>query len=603
MPSLSRLAIIVMISLSAVLALAQDSVDPYVDAPKSRAEDGGFILGDPAAGVKLIEFSDFLCGSCQNYEPIISGFIRDYVMTGQAQFEYRIFPVIDPVLSVQSASLVECADTLRPGSFWLAHDLMFDMAIQEGFTAESADQFAASLDLDADALAGCAANAGQHIQDAAYGFGLGVTGTPSLFVQYGDSEPTPIALPLAEHYPAIVNAIRPESTEPMSIELGNYAGLQTYRRADGGFVLGDPDAPLTIVAFEDFLCPHCQQYTATVKRFIDEQVRAGKASFEFRFYPLVNPQYSTSFVKAAECVAVQDLRLFWDAHDLLFEFAGSGSLTDLPAKLANLLGLDADALNACLDRSIQFLADTQLGQSAGAAGTPAVRARDSQGTLDVIYTGQQPLDRGGPPLEVLTALAEGAAGVTIGAPERSLLNDGFLRDSGLISGEPCAPPCWQNITPGLTDMSAALESVSALEGLNIVQVVDTGFAFQASASEPCCQIASTDAGLVETILLQLAPETELGEVLDVYGDPTYVTGQPFSDKEAVMMLYYPERFMLLYAVVPGVDGQLTESSPIVSVIYATEALLANAFDATPFDHWKGYLTYSEYMDGEFDHQP
>ena len=603
MQNLSRLVLILIISLSSVFALAQDSVDPYVDVPKSRAVDGGFILGDPAASVKLIEFSDFLCGSCQNYEPIISGFIQDYVMTGQAQFEYRIFPVIDPILSVQSASLVECADTLRPGSFWLAHDLMFDMTIKEGFTADSVEQFAAALELDAAALTGCAANAGQHVVDAAYGFGLGVTGTPALFVQYGNSAPTPIALPLAEHYPAIVNAIRPESTEPVSIELGNYAGLQTYRRADGGFVLGDPDAPLTIVAFEDFLCPHCQQYTATVKQFIDEQVRAGKANFEFRFYPLVNPQYSTTFVKVAECVAAQDLRLFWDAHDLLFEFAGSGNLTDVPAKLANLLELDADALSACLDRAMQFLVDTRLGQTVSVTGTPAVRARKNQGDLDVIYTGQQPHDRGGLPLEMLTALAEGANGVSIGAPERSLLNDGFLRDSGLLNGEPCAPPCWQNITPGETDMAAALDSVSALENLNIAQAVDTGFVFQAGNGEPCCQVASTDAGIVESILLQFAPETELGEVLALYGEPKYVTGQPFSDKEAVIMLYYPERFMLLYVAVPGVEGQLAESSPVVSAIYATEELLSEAFGAAPFDHWKGYLTYSEYMDGEFDYQP
>ena len=160
-----------------------------------------FVLGDPESGIKLIEFSDFLCSSCQNYEPIIRGFIWDYVMTGQAQLEYRIFPVIDPVLSVQSASLVECADTLQPGLFWRAHDSMFDMASTEGFTAQSTIAFAELLALDADALAECAANANQHAIDAAYGFGLGVSGTPALFVQYGDTEPTRIALALAEHLP------------------------------------------------------------------------------------------------------------------------------------------------------------------------------------------------------------------------------------------------------------------------------------------------------------------------------------------------------------------------------------------------------------------
>ena len=123
-----------------------------------------------------------------------------------------------------------------------------------------------------------------------------------------------------------MNAIRPQSTEPALIEAGRYAGLKTFRRQDGGFVLGEPDAPVTIVAFEDFLCPHCQNYQPNLDSFIEDYVRTGGAQLEFRFYPLVNPQYSTAMAKTAECVAAQDLTRFWDAHDLLFEFARRGSL-------------------------------------------------------------------------------------------------------------------------------------------------------------------------------------------------------------------------------------------------------------------------------------
>ena len=604
MPNLSRLSLLILcLSISTGMLWAQENADPYRDVPKSRAADGGFILGDPAAGIKLIEFSDFLCSSCQNYEPIISEFIRDYVLTGQAKFEYRIFPVIDPELSVQSASLVECADTLMPGSFWRAHDRMFELVRRHGFTAQSYSQFAESLGLDADALQDCAATAGQYAQDAAYGLSLGATGTPALFVQYGGAAPIQIALPMAEHFPAIVNALRPESTDPVTIELGDYAGLTTFRRADGGIVLGDPTAPLTIVAFEDFLCAHCQSYTDTVKQFIQEQVRGGNAQFEYRFYPLVNPQYSTTFAKIAECVAAQDLRLFWDAHDLLFEFASTGNLTGLPAKLAKLLGIDSDALDACLGRAMQFLVDTQVGQSASVSGTPAIRARDAQGGLHIIYAGGQPQDRGGLPLDMLTALIDGAPGLSIGPPQRSLLNDSFLHDSSLIDLAPCAPPCWNNITPGLTDMATALELLEAAETLQIVQAVDSGLVFQPSGGEPCCQIASRDDGTVASILLQFAPGIALGDVLSVHGDPEYVTGQSFSDKEALIVLYYPARQMLLYVVVPGIHGQLDASSPVISAVYATEDLLAANFGVTPFDHWKGYLTYSEYMDGEYDHQP
>ena len=261
-----------------------------------------------------------------------------------------------------SANLVECADTLQPGLFWRAHDLMFQMTSSVGFTAESYTEFAEALALNSEALLDCASEADQHRIDADYGMSLGVNATPSLFVQYGESEPLAIALALPEHYAALVSAIRSQTSDPVTIRYGDYAGLSTFRRDDGAFVLGDPDAPLTIVAFEDFFCPHCQVYAETVRQFIDAYVRSGRANFEFRLYPLINPQYSTTAAKVAECVAVQDLGQFWDAHDLLFQFAATNNAADMADDIASLLALDAAALSDCLERSMQFLVDVHAGQ-------------------------------------------------------------------------------------------------------------------------------------------------------------------------------------------------------------------------------------------------
>lgn len=597
MNRLHRIAVIAALFILATwIVHSQAHEDPYADVPQSRAADGAFVLGDPAATVKIIEFSDFLCTSCQNYEPVISSFIWDFVVTGQAQFEYRIFPVVDPELSALSASLVECADTLQPGLFWRAHDEMFRMVSSMGFTADSYLEFAETLQLDLEALSDCAAAADQHRIDAAYGVSLGVRGTPSLFVQYGEREPHPIALGLPEHYPAIVNAIRPQSTDPVSIRFGDYAGLATFRRADGAFVLGNPEAPLTIVAFEDFFCPHCQHYTETVRQFIDAYVRSGKANFEFRLYPLANPQYSTTAAKVAECVAAQDLGQFWDAHDLLFQFAATNNVSDMAATIAGLLALDPVALDECLDRSMQFLVDIHAGQSAGVSGTPAIRARDNGGDLQIVYIGEQPQDRGGLPFDVLAALAEGVTGVTIGAPERSLLNEGFLQDASLLSGNPCGPPCWRNITPGQTSMEDAMAVVAALETLEIVQSGNGAFAFRSGDGAPCCQISSHDGETVGSMLLQFAPGMKIGQVIAAHGEPEYVLGQPFSETEAILMLYYPEQNMLLSALVAGIEGQLEEASPVVAAVYATSEIFSLAFDSAPMQAWQGYLGYRDYVD-------
>lgn len=591
-----------LLCLASASPLAQSS-DPYADIAKARAPDGGFVLGDAEAGVKLIEFSDFLCGSCQRYEPIIAGFIRDHVLTGQAQFEYRIFPVIDPQLSVQSANLVECADILQPGRFWQAHDAMFQLTTEQGFTAESTAAFADLLDMDAEALGSCAATANQHAIDAQYGFELGVAGTPSLFVQYGSDAPLAIPALLPEQLDALVNAIRPQTEEPVLIEHGRYAGLSAFRRADGGFVLGDPAAPLTIVAFEDFLCPHCQVYQDTLHLFVETHIAQGLAQFEYRFFPVVNPDLSVTTSALAECVAVQDLGKFWDAHDLLFEFASAGNLDNISDSLANLLGLDAAALENCSSRAVQHLIDTQLAQSTGVTGTPATRARVDGGELEIVYGGGQPIDRGGLPYEMLSALAEGAEGIAVGAPEVSLLNESFLVDDSLLNGEPCAAPCWQGITPGETSLADALTIVQQLEGLTVVNSSDTVFVFASASGAPCCQISSQGGELVATMLFQHAPHITVGELIAAHGEPSFVTGQPFSASENALILNYPDIPMLLYTMVAGADGQLSEESPIVSAIYGTAEVFAAAFAATPFDDWKGYLSYSEYMDGEFDHMP
>ncbi len=597
------LAILLAVSIGAA-TWAQNMENPYAGAPQSRTDDGAFVLGDERARMRFIEFSDFLCGHCQNYEPVIREFIRKYVLSGEAQYEYRMFPVVDPLLSPLSASLAECAHTLSPGSFWPARDLLFDIAADDGFTPESTLRVAEQLDLDHAQLVDCASEANQYQIDQRYGLDLGVQGTPSLFVQYDDAAPVAITHALSEHFPALVDALRPQTSDALKIEDGRYAGLSTFRGADGAFVLGAPDAPLTIVAFEDFLCPHCQSYVETVHSFIESHVRTGMAQFEFRLFPVVDPQYSVGTARIAECVGHLDIRKFWDAHDLLFEMAKERELgADSADQVAESLALDAAALANCMERSIQFLIDTRLGQTQGVSGTPAIRAGRTGGKPDVIFAGGQALDRGGAPLDLLVALADGSPGVTIGPPEPAVLDPTMLPDISLLTGDPCGPPCWQNIRPGVTDMRDALAILNGLDSIRITGASDTGIVFSYGDGAPCCQVASDDEGLVAGMVLQLAPQALVGELIQVLGEPQYVTGMPFSEKEYLLVLIYPEISAFLYAAVSGPNGVLDELSPVVTAIYATDEQMHQVISTSPLDNWKGYLSYSQYMDGEFDNNP
>jgi len=594
--SLRYLPILLFICLCAVFVKAQEQADDYAGIPKSRLADGGFLLGNSDADVKLIEFSDFLCVSCQNYEPIIKRFISDYVRTGQAQFEYRIFPVVDPALSARSASLVECADALAPGQFWRARDLMFELVSTRGFTDETVADFAEILEIEPAALRECAANASQHAIDSAYGLSLGADASPSLFIQYGDSNPVSIALALPEHHYAMVNASRPQSTDSVLIEGGRYAGLSTFRRIDGGLVLGDPNAPVTIVVFEDFLCPHCQNYQPNLDTFIEEYVRTGQAQFEFRFYPLVDPQHSVALAKTAECVAAQALERFWDAHDLLFEFARRGRLDNPADRVAQSLNLDAAALNACLDRSIQFLIDTRLGQSALVAGTPAVRVRQNGGALELLFLGERPIDRGAPTIFQLRALMDGDGDVTIGPPERTLINERFLADTSLISGESCQPPCWRGIVPGETTLAEALEIARALDNIAIVNQGEQEFQFGLIDGPACCQVSADGSQTVTAIILQFAPAMTLGDAIGKYGEPLFFRGQPYAEAEALLWFWYPDLHTMIQALVPGVDGMLQAESPIVAAYYLADIVMTEASQADVFKPWRGYVGYKDYVE-------
>lgn len=610
MLKISKLIMVVMTMTFAVMISNAQDENPLADITMSRGEDGAFILGDPSADVKIIEFSDFLCPHCQDYKATLDPFIEEFVATGQAQFEYRMVPVVNPNLSIFTANLVECADIQSEGMYWQAHEIMFDMMTNSGYSETTVTNFAEELGLDETELALCAQTATQVQTDAQFANELGVTGTPTIAVQYGDSEPVIIALPRDNNqFEGVVNAIRPTTNEVVEVEFGRYAGIPTYRSDDGGIVLGDPDAPLHIVAFEDFMCPHCQNFQPTVHSFVEDYVATGQAQFEYRFYPIVNPEFSMLTARVADCVALQDLSKFWEAHDLIFEFAASGELdSEIASVVSMLVDVDAEAVSACIDNTIQPFIDIQLGQGQRITGTPGIRARDENGDMQVIYAGQQSLESGAIPLEVFVGLAEGSPDFTIGQPEISLLNDNFLNTDSLVTGEPCDAPCWENITPGETTMADASTIIAELEPFTVLQQDADTVVFTTSENDICCQIISENNSgspddVVGAVFLQLAPNNTLGELIEAHGEPTFVTGEPYSDSEAIMTLFYTDINTIVNVIVEGENGQLSEDTPIFTAIYASSPLIESAVNNSQLDNWKGFLTYSEYMDGEFDNSP
>jgi protein-disulfide isomerase len=134
-------------------------------------------------------------------------------------------------------------------------------------------------------------------------------------------------------------------------------------------VQGDVDAPVTLVEYGDYECPHCGRAYAIVKRV---QKHYGKRlRFVFRNFPLneVHP-HAESAAETAEFAGAH--RKFWEMHDLLFENQGrlGGGLY---LEAATVLGLDSHVLRRALETreyAARVRADFSGGARSGVNGTP-----------------------------------------------------------------------------------------------------------------------------------------------------------------------------------------------------------------------------------------
>jgi len=199
---------------------------------------------------------------------------------------------------------------------------------------------------------------------------------------------------------------RMQANTAAAIEL--LAGLPQSRAEDGAFILGDPDAPITLIEFADWACPHCQTYHATIMQFIAEEVAAGRAAFEFRIFPTAGGQLTEINGALAVCLDAQIPGAFWTSYLYLYELVAAGLYQSAFELLPTLVGGDGETALDCAVEDQQVAIDSAYGQRNGIGGTPAVLVRYAGAATPVfIEVGGQRFNRGGAPLEVLVqAVAE-----------------------------------------------------------------------------------------------------------------------------------------------------------------------------------------------------
>jgi len=132
---------------------------------------------------------------------------------------------------------------------------------------------------------------------------------------------------------------------------------------------GRPDAPVTLVEYGDYECPHCGRAYPIVK---EVQRRLGpKLRFVFRNFPLTESHpHAQHAAEAAEGAAANGR--FWEMHDVLYEHQQALEDSDLVGYAA-ALGLDANTFEHELRghaHKARVREDFLSGVRSGVNGTP-----------------------------------------------------------------------------------------------------------------------------------------------------------------------------------------------------------------------------------------
>ena len=137
----------------------------------------------------------------------------------------------------------------------------------------------------------------------------------------------------------------------------------------GDHVIGPADAPVTLVEYGDYQCPHCQAAWPQVElvlRHFGRDLRYAYRHFPIStLHPLAKPA-----AEAAEFAGAH--RLFWEMHAAIYAHGDELSGATLAA-IAGRLGLDLADLRQALDQgtyAAKVEADFLSGVRSGVNGTP-----------------------------------------------------------------------------------------------------------------------------------------------------------------------------------------------------------------------------------------
>ncbi len=151
--------------------------------PEPRAEvalDGKALRGPENAPVRVVEFADYQCPYCRELEPQLERLKSEF--GDKVAFAFMDFPLPMHAHAQQLAEAADCAGA--QGKFWEYHDFLFK-DLKEPFDASALKEEAKTLNLDTARFDSCLDSSGEAAKikkDMAQGKNLGITGTPTVYI-------------------------------------------------------------------------------------------------------------------------------------------------------------------------------------------------------------------------------------------------------------------------------------------------------------------------------------------------------------------------------------------------------------------------------------
>jgi hypothetical protein len=178
-----------------------------------------------------------------------------------------------------------------------------------------------------------------------------------------------------------------------------------------------------------------------------------------------------------------------------------------------------------------------------------------------------------------------------------------IGDGGLITGEPCGPPCFWGIEPGKSSQIDAYQMLMQRGLIDDCTVIDQyQFAINDGVGgwdcKPGFKISyNQKTKIVEDVGFQLAPSVMLQDIIEKHGSPDYVGILALDGYEGlnlwVSIYFFDLRITLPLGRHEGAEYDIMPTTLIDAVSYRDKKSLENDFEIFRDEMipWKGYGIY------------